>query len=602
MKNKWKRDGVQYLNNNIIEIVMLLLIFFFIFKASTLQVGEIISIWNQNDEFGVWQGGAWVLGLDWSAVSSTNGYYGYGYGFILALFIKFFGHNSVLMTRVAIYFQAFMHTGGMVIAWYCIKKLFPGVPKITRIVAASVCILTIPDLFYVYMFFSENILRFIVWCIFGLVVSYYCSSKRWYKILLIDFLAIYAYSIHQRCILLIAMAVLLSIYEFTVEIKKNNFKLFDTLRIMSVIAVVILFFLIEYKMAQTSYINTMYSAKSGGMGGNLLSERGYTFKSILKDVLFNIETETIALQNLFGMIYYICAIDCGFVIYGFILCIRKIKEKIYIGEKKESMPYIFMSITTLVGILLVVYQNAHKGVYTRVEVMHYGRYCSYLLAPMIMLGIMGLLTNTNLKIRKDVVRTLVLFIVAGITTFMVLKVHNVTNLFAFANACPGILSVYYEENPYNATLYHTLIGCGWILAPACLIIISNRNIKMRNYIRVGIFLIISIIWVYKANEEWKFTHDAQNKYVTQTYDLQNILSKTDEFVAFKSCSYGSGLLQYNNMFSKIHVIEDINELGQEHTELLVVSQKGIEEMDDILKNYYLEYENERYFVWRYVYK
>lgn len=585
--------------NYIVEIIVLAFLFILIFSASTLQVKDIVSIWNQNDEFGTWQGGAWLLGLDWSEVSSTNAYYGHGYGFILAIFIKIFGHNSVLMTQAAIYFQAFMHTCGMLIAWYCIKKLFPDIPSVTRLIAASTCILTIPDLYYIYMFFAETILRFIVWCMFGIIVSYYCDYKRWYKIVIIDLLAIYAFSIHQRCILLIAIAVMLSVYEIILELKKE-FKLGYVIKISITIFIIVLFFYVEYSIGQEAYISTMYSAKIDGVGGNLLSERGYTIKSILKDIIFNKKTQQIALQNLLGMIYYISAFECGFVIYGFIVCFRKVMEYKSSNKKYSIIPYIYISMASIGGVLLCTYQYANEEVYNRVELMHYGRYCSYLLAPMVMLGIIGLLTNTNLKIKKDTIRVSVLFIVAGISTFGVLKEHNVTNLFAFANACPGILSVYYEENPYSATLYHTLVGVLWILVPACLIIVSNRNEKWGNNIRIGVFLIVSIIWIGNANEEWKYTHDIQNKYVTQTYDLQNILSDTDEFIAFKSYSYGSGLLQYNNIYSKVHVISDLSELEKKHTNLLVVSQKGIDEMNYIKENYDVEYENERYFVWRYI--
>lgn len=56
------------------------------------------------------------------------------------------------------------------------------------------------------------------------------------------------------------------------------------------------------------------------------------------------------------------------------------------------------------------------------------------------------------------------------------------------------------------------------------------------------------------------------------------------------------------MFSKIHVCQTLGEFGEEENGLLVVSQKGIDEMnyDYIISRYADEYENERYFVWRYI--
>ncbi len=580
------------------EMAILSVIAIAVFILSTRQVTDIVSIWNQNDEFGVWQGGAWVLGLDWSEVVSTNGYYGYGYGFILALFIKIFGHDTVLMTQAAIYFQALLHIICIFIAWHCIRQLFPTLPIVPRIIAASVCTLSIPDLFYVYMFFSECLLRFIVWLIFGIVVSY-CSHKRWYKILFVNLLSIYAFSIHQRCILLIAMAFMLSLYEVAAYLKSNrvNKKIVIIIILMTIITG--LFYFIEYRCAQDSYITTLYSVNGSSVGGNLLSERGYTVKSILRDIVFNKETHIIALQNMLGFIYYICAFDCGFTAFGFILCFRKMKD-VFSEKGHNIMPYLFISIMTLFGILLTVYQMVNKWVYTRVEMMHYGRYCSYLFAPMMMLGIVELLTQASAIIRKNTVYLIAVFLVAGLSIYNVLKTYHITNLFAFANACPGILSVYYEDNPYTATLYHTMIGCLWILLPVLGIVSFDKYTKIKSYIQIGIFIVISFVWINTADKEWRFTHEAQSAYVTQTYDLQNILHGENEFVVFKSFFYGSGLLQYNNLFSKIHVCQSFEEFGKEEDGLLVVSQKGIDEMKYIMSRYTVEYENERYFVWRYM--
>ena len=587
-------------NAAFMEMTALFLTGILIFILSTLQVKDIVSIWNQNDELGVWQGGAWLLGLDWSEVATLHGYYGYGYGFILAFFIRYFGHNTVLMTQMAIYFQALIHTGTVLIAWYCIKKMFPSANAVMRVTAASVCILSIPDLFYIYNFFSECWLRFIVWVIFFFVVSY-SYHKKWYKLFLINLVSVYSFSVHQRCILLIGMAALLTLYEGICYFIKNGFRKRMLFQILISIIGVVIFYGIEYKYAQKDYISALYSASSNSsVSVNLLSSRNYTIRSILQNVVFNLETERIALQNMLGNIYYVCAFDCGFVFYGFILCFTRIKRSIVSKKDNHFMPYLFMSSMALFGILLSVYQSANEGVYTRVELMHYGRYSSYLLAPMMMLGIIELLTEEISVIRRNAFITMIVFLISGLSTYYVLKNHNVTNLFAFHNACPGIKSVYYQDGPFTATLYHTLLGVLWIFFPAMAIMQSKKYAGLKKYMEIAVFVVISVVWINVANQEWRETYEEKEVYVKQTYDLQNVLDEVDEFAAFKSFSYGSGLLQYNNVFSKIHVCQTLDELGEEENGLLVVSQKGIEEMDTIAETYEIEYENEMYFVWRFV--
>lgn len=583
------------------EIIVLMVLSIIIFYFSSLQVDNSLSIWNQNDEFGTWQGGAWLLGLDWSEVVSTNGYYGYGYGFILAFFIKLFGHNTVFMTHMAMYFQVFMHTSCIFIAWYCIRKIFPSINAIACVIASSISILSISDLFYNYMFFSECVLRFLVWLTYGIVVSYSCR-KRWYKLVLLNLIAIFAFSIHQRCILLLGISILFTFCEIVRYLMKNGTNAKSLAFVLSLIIITALFYLLEYKYAQHSYILALYSANGkDNVGGNLLSERGYTIKTILRDVVFNAETERIAFQNLLGIIYYACAFDCGFLFCGFIFCFFKVKDAINAKKADNVIPYAYMGGMTLLGIMLVVYQNANENVYARVELMHYGRYCSYLFAPMIMLGIVWILTEMDKRILKGTMFAIIVLLLAGLSTYKVLKSHNVINLFAFANACPGIKSVYHTENPYAATLYHTILGTVWILVPAIVLLYSRKYAKSKRHcIEIGTFIVIASVWICVANKEWSEQYSAQEAYVTQTYDLQNVLKDFDEFVAFKSFGrYGSGLLQYNNPYSKIHICQSLDEFNSVEDNLLVVSQKGIEEMNDIIQKYDIEYENDRYFVWRY---
>ncbi len=596
-------DEKSYIKKQyVVEVFVLIILSVVIFILSSLQVNDIVSIWNQNDELGTWQGGAWLLGLDWSEIVSNNGYYGYGYGFVLAFFIKFFGYDTVIMTHMALYFQVFMHTSCIFIAWYCIRKIFPLVNVVVRIIASLLSILTIPDLFYNYMFFSECILRFLVWVTFGIIVSY-SYNKKWYKLLLVNLIAVYAFSIHQRCILLLVMSILLFLYESVSVLIRKGIKFRYLSVMLFVIVIVALFYQIEYKYAQDSYITALYSANGkDSVGGNLLSERGYTIKSILQDIVFNWEVEHIALQNVLGFIYYICAFDCGFVFYGFILCFLRVRDMILCKKKNGVLPYVYMSSMTLIGIFLVVYQNANEGVYSRVELMHYGRYCSYLFAPMIMFGVIWLLTETEKIIRKYVLIVISIFLLAGLSTHNVLKLHNVTNLFAFTNACPGIKSIYFTENPFKATLYHTVLGVVWISIPAVIILLAKKCMdRKKQGMEILLFVMIAVVWIDIANKEWNEQYEEKRAYVTQTYDLQNVLNNLDEFVAFKSYGrYGSGLLQYNNPFSKVYVCQTLDEFGDEENNLLVVSQKGIEEMDDILQRYDVEYENDRYFIWRYI--
>ena len=584
-------------NDKYVELLILLVASVIIYFISTMQVKNMMTIWNQNDEFGVWQGAAWILGLDWSEVSSNNGFYGQGYGYLLAPIMYFWGHDSIKMTHIAIYFQAFYHTGILYIAYYCTKKLFPQINSILQIIISCLSIISIPDLFYIYMFFSENLLRFLVWCMIGLVISY-ISNQRWYKLLLINAISIYAFSVHQRCILLVAMAGLFYFIECIRSLKVNEKKMITLLNIVLISIITIILYLFVYKYSQNMYISSMYSAAKEGVGGNLLSERNVSIQDIVM-LLVNANTIKIMFQQLCGCIYYFTAYDCGFALFGFMGVLLLIKDKKKKLLSYNVFPYIFISCLALGAVGLTVVQNSQSGISNRVEVNHYGRYFSYTLGPMIMLGL-GFLFSYDYKLKKKIIITnMLVFIFAGVVTYNMINWNNVTSLFAFSNACPGINSVYSSDGPKTATLYHILIGIIWIFIPSVLILFANKYNKLSNMILTFTFLAVATIWICIGNRESINQYNAQKQYVVDTYDLQYVLSEQTEIVVYKANKYGSGLIQYNNVYSKIYVCNDLSQLKEYGKKVCVVSQNGIDEMNQIKSEYEVIFSNNRYFVWIY---
>lgn len=578
------------------EIPILFLIAASTWIASIHHVGEVVSIWNQNDELGAWQGAAWLLGLDWSEVVSQNNFYGHGYGFLLAPFLLLFGNNTILMTRIAICFQALMHSACLFIAWYCIRRLFPDASATERIIGSTVCIMSIPDLFYNYFFFSESILRVIIWGYTAFLVSYY-YKKKWYKLLVLGCISVFAFSVHQRCILLLAWTILILVFEIICNHRDRRI----VLGLLFAASIIVLFYCLEYKLLQGEYIGTMYSRDGkDSVGGNLLSERGITLSWIIKDILLNAETHGIAVQNTMGMVYYIGAIDCGLFFWGIIFCLNTIKQSI-VGRKELQPQVLFMFLVIVTGVLLTSYINTGDSVYERVEIMHYGRYCSYLFPPMIMLGVMHLITKRDMKpAYNSAFVILMVYLIGGISTSYVLKTHDVNNLFAFRNACPGIANEYLRSAPYDAVMYYTQRGAILMTILFMAVTASRAMIRHNRIVLILPFVFFVSLWTYVADKEALEQYNMQKAYVESTYDLQKVLNEEKEFIAYKSYSYGSGLLQYNNPFSKVNVRRTLEEFGDADKGLLVVSQKGIDDIGVILGNYPLEYENERYIIWRYI--
>lgn len=577
------------------EVIILGLIVIASYFVLTLNVNNVLTIWNQNDEFGVWQGAAWILGLDWSEISSANGFYGQGYGILLAPIMKIWGNDVVIMTQMAVRFQALLHSVSIFIAWYCVSKMAPQLKAYQKIIAATIPLLSIPEIYYIYYFFSESILRFLVWVYFAFVVSFY-SKKKSYKVLGLVLVSFYAFSIHQRCILLLGVTLLI-IGEEILHIGRDNRKVLVYV-IPIVFFMVVLSYFVIYKFPQNMYMANMYSLKAEGGDSNLLSNRGYTLSYIVS-VVFNKAIFTRVIHLISGLIYYTCSFDCGLTILGVFLCVKK--SKFFLKNRDEiNKVYIVAGLLFIGAILLNAYQIGTWYDYQRIDMLMYGRYVSYVYAPLLLIGIINIFESDFNKLRMETILTIGVLLVSGNITFNVIRNHDMSTLFAFHNSCVGILSKYYTEDPVVATAYHILIGVLWIVIPFLCICFSRRIRKRAHQASViAVFICIAVVWICVAYKEVDYTNEMKSKQVRDTYDLMCVLNNENEFIAYKSYSHGDGLLQYNYPYSKIYKYDSLSEFDELKIGMLVVSQKNIEEMSNIYANYQVEYENDTYFVWRY---
>ena len=107
---------------NIVVLICALGIFFYSIKnIEQLSIPYIID-----DEFGYWSVGAWLAGYDWSGVTQWCGYYSYGYGFVLAIFIKAF-NNMEIAYKCAICFNVALLLAIFFIVKTLVRKYYDGI-------------------------------------------------------------------------------------------------------------------------------------------------------------------------------------------------------------------------------------------------------------------------------------------------------------------------------------------------------------------------------------------------------------------------------------------------------------------------------------------
>lgn len=570
--------------------LFLTLIVIAIFLITLLRVTKMKTIWNQNDEFGVWQGAAWVLGLDWSEVSSTNAFYGQGYGYLLAPFLYFGGNNPIRVTRVAIVFQAFIHAISGFIIYYCLGKLFPELNEKNKYIVILVSLLNIADIYYIYYFFSECILRFIVWCYIGIVVNYYQKPKM-YKLLFLLALSFYSFSIHQRCILLVILTFLIGMYEIFFKYKK---KCVD--KIIIFLGCSVLLYLIIYKFTQDNYLLNMYNSLTGEeVGNNLLANRNIL--DIIFDKLLNLSKFKSIFFVMCGMIFYINAKDFGLTFWGIKLSYTYFKNHKIIEQRDKEIPIVIIALMFIFSVVLTILHVGSSFNYSRMDQLFYGRYCSYTFSPMIMLGTVMLMKSSVKEIKANICILNIIFVLCGYIALAVINLYNITEKFAFHNSCVGIVDKFYNDTPQNAILYYILIGSIGLFIPLVIKLILSSNIKVNNVIAIIMLFCCVYSWIDTAYYEIDYTNNMKEKIVNCNNDLTDILKSENEFVVYKCNKYGEGLIQFNNPFSKVHIISKINELEQ-YKDFLLITANDNEENIQIEDIYIKIYTNDLYTVWK----
>lgn len=182
---------------NIVVLICALGIFFYSIKnIEQLSIPYIID-----DEFGYWSVGAWLAGYDWSGVTQWCGYYSYGYGFVLAIFIKAF-NNMEIAYKCAICFNVALLLAIFFIVKTLVRKYYDGISFEAGIAISLLLTLVPVNLYHVNIAWPEVFLEFLLWLVFFWLTLYNEKKKAVY-LYLGSIVLLYSYMVHNRTLVMI---------------------------------------------------------------------------------------------------------------------------------------------------------------------------------------------------------------------------------------------------------------------------------------------------------------------------------------------------------------------------------------------------------------
>lgn len=545
----------------------------FLISIWHLQDNYSLKIWG--DEFGYWQSAAYFTGKDWSSVASTNSYYGYGYGIVLAPIMLLFGHDATLMLRMALLLESVMLTTCVIAAYLCIGYFNTQIKGITRVLMAMLPVLYPSNVLFVNLTLAEILLITLTWWYSYLGLRFISEKKVGYAISLM-LISIYMYSVHPRTIVMILVSLILIVWVYKQRIIN-----------LKTLAVVMIFVagLFLASIFKDIYVRDMYSQAQETFYQTNTVE-GETSKVIY--ILTTFDGFYNFILSLIGKFYYVSVGTFMLLPFGIVKCVQALSKYIKKEMDCDQMTGMLFLCLNFMAAYMVDAISMSYGFDSRTDILIYGRYMEHAMGPMIMLGILCLYEFSNIKM---------LLTTTGLTSLATVIAersigYRTSNSHLFFS-CAAIADLF--ESGYNLSgepLYQALFrGC--VIVVILYLALYFKSVE-KIILNIGI-ICICIFWVsigYSVRED-------QSDWTYRLYEEQrSVLTHIDEDEFGVYDSYVGGFFQFCRVDAKVNYYNTLQETLDAPESSYIITYVESDDIDEIRAKYDIIYENQRYVLWR----
>lgn len=547
----------------------------FIILARYIPENYSLKVWG--DDFGYWQSAAYLTGKDWSSVASTNSYYGFGYGILLAPIMLLFGQDSVLMLQVALLMEAVMLSSCVVAAYKCIGFFNDQVKGITQVIMAIVPMLYPYNVLYVNITMAEVLLVTLIWWYTFFALKFIKEKKIGFAIVIIVF-SVYMYAVHQRTIAVMLVSMMLVAWVYREKLTNPKFWIIVATLIGGIIIVLIF---------KNIYVGAMYhQTDTVQFEANNLAGQG----SKIVNILTSMDGFTKFFMSLVGKFFYIIVGTFFFIFFGILKSIQVFWESI--KERKVSdrtLGILVICLNFLAAYLIsAIYMSGDYSF--RTDVLIYGRYTEHSVGPLIIIGMLYLYEYSNAK------AVLASIAITTLSTFY--TVRNIgyrashSNLWANCSAIRDL----FEGNRYlsNEGFYVALFR-GIVFLFLLFLAVRLKKYFKDWGVNFALFC-ISVMWV-------SIGYTVRNEYVIPWADelykkQEEILSyvDTDEFGIYNS--YIGGFFQFLRVDAKVANYDDLEEILNLPESTYIITYAEAEDISLIRDQQEIVFENEMYVLWK----
>lgn len=542
-----------------------------------ININRLVTISIIGDEFGYWLGGAFFSGIDWTDAAIRNAYYSWGYGVILTPLFKIFD-SSVSMYQAAIVINIILLVFSFIVAYLCANKLLQEQCIEIKVLVSLATVLYVSNLFYTQVTMAETLLSFLFWCVCYLYIHVLENNKSVFWIIL-AFLVVYMYFVHQRSIGVLAAFLLCSLVHLVLKKDYRNIFIF-------MIFILLFVFIGQYIKGKFQ----LYLATGVEVSNSDPNDFSSQFSKI--QYLFSADGILSFVKGILGKIFYLG--NASFLL--FYIGVYKIISSIKKRENGITLKifYIFLLLCCLfaagISTLFMVYSTDN------VQRCMYGRYNEYFIQPFLLLGFICI-WKKEISVRK-MISILITHFILGFIVINSVDIdisnmdYNWSSVIAFSDVWLP------DKDTYKLLLFNILrsasIFGGWI----CIQCWGKKEYVIMTMICIGVWCNIS----FKVSDDIMFSfRDRQSKTNIELSELIETEYNSSAVYYIEKDEDETSRIDYMQFLlkdKKVYLIRSVEQLSEVEDGVILSSIGQDETTEYMRQNYQQIGESAIYYLWK----
>lgn len=503
IKEKIDMKSRYYFAYTIILLVILL-----------FQLGKLTQPYF-TDEVGYWAFAAWINGIDWSSVMAKIGYYGYGYGVLLApLFLL---KDPYYMFCGAVVLNAVMVVGLFTVLNFILKELYANIDYKTRMLAAFIPCCYTYIVVYSHLTMCEILLTLLsaIYLYLMILINKRITVIRTILLALTIGLLI---AVHLKSLIFIGITGIYFVAMFWMDKKKWKQLLVMAASIALLVAVAFLLKELVVKEIYTDPLTQVHESYNDD-----ISDKIGTL-----DAYLNLRFVQNFFMCLIAKVFYLSVSSLGFFNFAMASIIREVHTFYKEKDRKKIGNSLILLITIVVWLLFSAFISGKTEI-GRVDNLLYGRYIESVLPLFLSLGVLEFLQTDKRK--HTLLRTMCCCLGIGMLCYHYLVKLGFEGMFptmlpmqiSGVVGWPGIKTM---DKSLAVTLYAVLLFC---FMGVGIHIISEKSTKAAVYV-------CAALWIFGA-------YNGMNQYVYNTYETVDVAEES-KLVQFEIIQGASNYLYH----------------------------------------------------------